>query len=115
MQATAVVPLPIVASRITPPLIAVGQHQIANKVNGLLGGVKLIFVAMHGLLDDDRARMLLVFIRRIDTPYLSIAGVFLVMVAVTLLVVSLTAIKSLHLWIVCAELAIEYDDVLVIA
>lgn len=98
-----------------PPLIAVGQHQIANEVNGFLGGVRLVFVAMYGLLDDNRARMFLVLIRRIDTPYLSIAGVFLVMVAVTLRVVSLTAIKGLHLWIVRAELAIEYDDVLVIA
>ena len=39
MQATAVVPLPIVASKITPPNIAVGQHQIAQQVNRFLGGV----------------------------------------------------------------------------
>ena len=55
--ATAVVPEPMVASKITPPP----------------DGVKLIFVAMYGLLDNDRARMLLVLIRGVYSANLAIA------------------------------------------
>ncbi len=39
MAATAVVPEPMVASRITPPRIGVGQNQVAQQIDGFLSGM----------------------------------------------------------------------------
>lgn len=114
MHAIAVVPLPMQLSKTTPPRIGVCQYEVAEQVNGLLSGVELAFVAMHGLLDDDGSGMLLVLVGRIDSPHLAIAGVFLHMVAVTLRMVPLTSVQCLHLRIVRRQFVVEHADVFVV-
>ena len=53
IAATAVVPLPIVASKTTPPHIGISQDQVTQQVNGLLGGVKLlVYIVLFCDVDD---------------------------------------------------------------
>lgn len=53
MHAMARLPLPMQESRITPPRIRIGQHQVTQKINRFLCRMELAFVAMYCILDND--------------------------------------------------------------
>lgn len=120
MAAIAVVPLPMQLSRITPPRFAVSADKIADKFDGLLGGMEhggfMLFLDAdntHGKLLARSCRLhlayLLVVVVGSPALELAVAAVGFLVLAVSL---RMTWCADGHLRVIDRQRLVEHGDIL---